>query len=101
MLAFENTSNTSQERRLTEVDTVVRVRENMYIVVFHLGNIKLVEQSESILQMNIVVCSTVHDKEALVAAEGADVGDARVLVAGVVVLGRVHVAFSVDGICNS
>ena len=70
----------------------------MIIVIFDSCKVKLVKERQCILQVDIVVCYTVHDEEANIALEGSRVAYAGVGVALRVILGSVHVALRVDGI---
>ena len=70
----------------------------MIIVIFNSRKIKLVKERQSILQVDIVVGYTVHDKEANIALEGSRVAYAGVGVTLRIVLGSVHVALCVDGV---
>ena len=70
----------------------------MIVVIFDSREIELVKERQSILQVDVVVGYTVHDKEANIALEGSRVAYAGVGVALRVVLGSVHVALCVDGI---
>lgn len=75
---------------------MIRVRENMDIVVLYSSHVELVEQDKAVLHMHVVVGDAVHDEEADVLAESGYIVDAGVVVAGAVVLWRVHVALGVD-----
>lgn len=84
-----------------KVDGVVRVRKDVDVVVFYTGKVEFVEQGERVLHVHVVVGDAVHEEEADVFGEGVDVVDGRVVVAGGVVLGCVHVPFRVDGVCSN
>lgn len=84
--------------RIVEVNAVIRVREEMHIIILDPLQIQLIEQRRSILHVHIVIRNAVHDQEAHVLRQGFDVVDAGVLVAAWVILWRVHVALGVDGI---
>lgn len=83
---------------VVEVDAVVRVWEEMDIVVFHAREIEFVEQRGSILHMYVVVGNAVHDQETHILGQILDVVDAGVVVASWVVLRSVHVPLRVDGV---
>ena len=68
----------------------------MHIVVFNPREIKLIEQCERILHVDVVVCYSVHDEESNVLREILNVSDGSVIIASGVVLRRVHVALGVD-----
>lgn len=68
----------------------------MNIVILHARKVKLIQQRERVLHVHVVVRDTVHDEEAHVLGHVFDVGDGSVVVAGLVVLRHVHVAFGVD-----
>ena len=70
----------------------------MVIVIFDSRQIELVQERQSILQVDVVVGNTVHDEEANVALEGSRVAYASVGVALRIILGSAHVALRVDGI---
>ena len=72
----------------------------MIIVIFHSREIELVKKGQSILQVDVVVGYTVHDEESNIALEGSRVAYAGVGVALGIVLGSVHVALCVDGVCQ-
>ena len=84
--------------RIMEVDTMITIRKDMDIVVLHARHVQPVQQRQRVLEMHVVVRDAVHHQEAHVGGERGRVGDGRVVVAGGVVLGRVHVAFGVDGV---
>lgn len=50
--------------------------------------------------MDIVIAGAVHHEEADIAGEAGHIADGGVIVAAEVVLRGVHVAFSVDGVCE-
>ena len=70
----------------------------MVVVILDACKIKPVEQGKSVLQVHVIICDTMHDKEANVACKSGRVGYSGVEVAVGVVLGRVHVALGVDGV---
>ena len=83
-----------------EIDTVVRVRERMEIVVLNSCEIELVQERERALHVNVVVAGAMHHQEPDVALKTSHVADRRVLVAARIVLRGVHVSLSVYRICN-
>ena len=72
----------------------------MHVVILHPRHIEFVEQGERVLDVHVVVRDAVHHQEAHIFRKGGGVGDGGVEVAGGVVLGGLHVAFGVDGICG-
>ena len=72
----------------------------MIIVILDSREIELVEERQTILQVDVVVGYTVHDEEANIALEGSRVAYAGIGVALRIVLGSVHVALCVDGVCQ-
>ena len=72
----------------------------MNVIILNASQIELVEQSKCVLHMYVVIGDTVHDEEAHILGKGLHVGDGAVFVAACVVLWGVHVAFSVDRVCN-
>lgn len=49
--------------RHMELYTMIRVREDLHIVIVDVLQIQLVDQHKGILEMNIVVGNTVHDQK--------------------------------------
>lgn len=77
---------------------MIAIREGMEIVVLHPLQIELVEEGKGRLHVHVVVAGAVHHEEADVAREAGHVADGGVVVAALVVLRGVHVAFGVDGV---
>ena len=53
---------------------MIGIREDMNVVVLDTSQIKLVEQSECVLHVYVVVCNTVHDEEANILGQSLYVG---------------------------
>ena len=83
-----------------EIDAVIRVREGVEIVVLHAREVELVEQRERALHVHVVVAGAVHHQEADIALEAGHVADCGIFVAAGVVLGGVHIPFSIYGVCE-
>ena len=81
-----------------KVNAMIRIRKDVIIVVLDSRQIELVQERQSILQVHVVVCYTVHDKEANSALKGSRIAYACIRVALRIMLGSVHVALRVDGI---
>lgn len=81
-----------------KVNTVIRIRKYVIVVIFDACKIKPVEQSKCVLQVHVIICDTMHDEEANVACKSGRVGYSGVEVAFGIVLGRMHVALGVDGV---
>jgi hypothetical protein len=69
------------------------------IVVLDTRKIKLIEQCQCVLHVDVVIRNAVHDEESDILGKRLHVGDGSVVVTGRVVLRRMHVTFSIDGIC--
>jgi hypothetical protein len=64
-----------------KIDTMIRVRKDMDVVVLDACEVKLVEQDERVLHVHVVVCDAVHEEEADVLGERGHVCDGCVGVA--------------------
>lgn len=80
---------------------MIRIRENVIIIILNTRKIELVEQGKCVLQVHIIVCDTVHDEEADIARKSGRVGYGSVEIAVGVVLRCVHVALGIDRVCSS
>ena len=49
--------------RPVELYTMIRIREDLHVVVVDIPQIQLVDQNKGILKMDIVVGNTVHDQK--------------------------------------
>jgi len=58
-----------------ELDGMIRVREDLHVVVVDIRQVQLVDQYQSVLQMHVVICNTVHDQESNTLTQGLDVAD--------------------------
>ena len=81
-----------------KVDAMIAIGKHMDVVILDAGQVQLVEQGQRVLHVHVVVGDAVHDEEAHVGPQRRHVADGGICVALWVVLGRVHVAFRVDGV---
>jgi hypothetical protein len=84
---------------IMEVDAMVGVGVEVHIVVLNVGKVQFVNQGEGVLEMDVVIGSTVDNQEADRVLQGRHVCYGGVAVAPWVMLWRVHVAFGVNGVC--
>lgn len=77
---------------------MIRVREEMDIIILDTGKIKVVEKSICALRMDIVVGYSVHNQESHTFGQRVDIVDASVVIAFGIVLRSMHVSLSVDGV---
>ena len=82
--------------RVMKINAMIRIWENMNIVVLDAREVESIQEGERILHVDIVICYTVHHKKAHVTLESGHICDGRVQVAFRIVLGRVHVALGVN-----
>lgn len=81
-----------------KVDTVIRIGENMNVVILHTRDIEPIQESERVLQVDVVVCYAVHHQETHIALQSGHVADRGIFVPIRVILRRLHVSFGVDGV---
>lgn len=48
---------------IMEVNAMIRVREKVHIVVLHICKVQLIQQTQSILEMHIIISNTMHDQK--------------------------------------
>lgn len=78
---------------------MVRVGEHVNIIVFHTSKVQLVQQCKGILEMDVVIGNTVHQKKANVLRDRRHIADCRAFVTVRIVLWGMHVAFGIDRVC--
>ena len=82
--------------RIVKENAVVRIRENMHVIILHARKVESIQESQGILHVNVVVCYAVHHQETDIALESGHVADGGILVAFRVILRRLHVSFGID-----
>ena len=67
---------------------MIAIGKHVHVVILDAGEVEVVEESQRVLKVDVVVGDAVHEEEALVLAEGRGVADAwRLVAVGVLVWG--------------
>lgn len=79
-IGHEKLTFVDESMSIMEENAVVRIWEDLHIIVVDVRQVQLVEQDECVLQMDVVVCDAVHDHEAHILAECCSVIDGGIVV---------------------
>ncbi|KAH3660919.1 hypothetical protein OGATHE_005251 [Ogataea polymorpha] len=80
------------------IDIMVRIWEDMHIVIFDSFSVKRIQKLQRVLEMHVIVGRAVHDEESSDLLEFVDIANFRHALVVFIVFGFVHVPLCVNRI---